>query len=235
MFNSALSVSVPQGKTDLLGIFESIERAAQPTVGDLLFAGQRQRTRILKRTEDGVDVDGKTFAAYSKNGPYYYYPGKTSKNRKAAVTRFAKKIGLAGIHGAVAKRSGLGIRFASYGAFKKSLGRKNVDLRGPSAPHMLQALIVKVGGVVLPGVSEFSTGLTQGAVESAGGGSATKASDIVLGIYGPEAVRANAHNQGGGHLPKRKFFGASEHDKTQVLEDIMVRVATRVRKVLGNK
>lgn len=39
--------------------------AAQPTEGDLLYALQRQRTRILKRTAAGVDADGASFAAYS--------------------------------------------------------------------------------------------------------------------------------------------------------------------------
>jgi hypothetical protein len=39
--------------------------AALPTEGDLLYALQRQRTRILKRTAAGVDADGASFAAYS--------------------------------------------------------------------------------------------------------------------------------------------------------------------------
>lgn len=37
-----------------------------PTEGDILYAMQRLRTRILERTAKGVDVEGRPFAPYSK-------------------------------------------------------------------------------------------------------------------------------------------------------------------------
>jgi hypothetical protein len=55
--------------------------AALPTEGDLLYALQRQRTRILKRTADGVDVDGASFEPYSPN----YAKSKAKFGRSGTV------------------------------------------------------------------------------------------------------------------------------------------------------
>ncbi len=38
---------------------------ALPTEGDILFAMQRQRTRIVQRMDRGIDADGQPFAPYS--------------------------------------------------------------------------------------------------------------------------------------------------------------------------
>jgi hypothetical protein len=38
---------------------------AVPTQGDVLYAFERERSRILKRTASGVDAEGATFKAYS--------------------------------------------------------------------------------------------------------------------------------------------------------------------------
>jgi hypothetical protein len=55
--------------------------AALPTEGDLLYALQRQRTRILQRTAAGVDVDGTPFQAYSAG----YAKSKSKYGRGGSV------------------------------------------------------------------------------------------------------------------------------------------------------
>lgn len=236
MYSTSVDLKTGNGQMPLAN-FDTLVKAAQPTIGDLLYAGQRQRTRILERTARGVDVNETAFAPYSTKGPYYYYPGKNAKNRRAAVTRAAKKLGVAVKGGPNRKGESVtrvGIKFASYAAFKRALGRAFVDLRGPSAPHMLQAIIVKVAGITLPGADPaqgnlFADTSVSGDLYS----NETPASEIVLGIYGNEADRATGHNTGRGHLPKRRFFGASETDKTAVLDDILKRVLFRLKKVMG--
>ncbi len=241
MFSSSVKIKTVAGDNGMLGVIDAIEKASQPTVGDLLYAGQRQRTRILERTAKGLDYSGTAFHPYSSVGPYYYYPGKSAKNRSAAARSFANKIGLSALkhtkkgdkirvlgvgvgqrRGAnSAQRTNLGIKFSSYAAFKAYLGRTVVDLFGPTAPHMLQALIVKVGSAI----SAFGSNVSSNDL--------TPAKEIILGIYGQEAARADGHNTGGGHLPKRKFLGASDSDKSAVLNDILARIAARMRKALG--
>ena len=76
---------------------KQIKKAVQITADDILYAGQRQRTRILDRTRQGVDVNGSPFARYSTKGPYYYNPtggqaGRSLKSQKAAASRVKKKI-----------------------------------------------------------------------------------------------------------------------------------------------
>lgn len=195
----------------------------RPNSGDLLYAGQRQKTRIVERTLSGVDVDGKPFEPYSTNGPYYYYPngrvGKTKatrKQNKAAVNRLLKKLshvlenrseylGYEGV-GGLKTRDGQGIRFESYADFKASLGRMGVDLTGPKAPHMLQAIEVRVTGD-----DEFA-----------------------IGVYGEPAGRARGHNTGWNPRWKRRhqrrFMGASAQDLTDIVKDIWTRIKARMSK-----
>lgn len=180
-----------------------IARAIKPTHEDLLYAGQRQITRILERTARGVDVNGRPFAPYSKNGPYYYNPNGrlgpagraklSEKQQKDSAKRMQGKIG-----GSLS-RTGRTVKFPSYAAFKQWLGRSGVDLTGPRAPHMLQALTAKASGV-----------------------------DVTLGIYGTAAARATGHNFGARHLPQRRFFGASADDAKQMVKDIYVRIKARL-------
>ncbi len=54
----------PRG-SDPVAEIRSLRVAATATEGDLLYALQRQRSRILKRTAAGVDVDGSPFQAYT--------------------------------------------------------------------------------------------------------------------------------------------------------------------------
>ncbi|CAB4130862.1 hypothetical protein UFOVP130_40 [uncultured Caudovirales phage] len=214
---------------------------AVPTQGDALFAAERQKTRILERTLSGRDVDGRPFEPYSQNGPYYYYPngrvGRTkieaSKN-KAAVSRFLRKINR---HSAEAEmfgadtgtggrktRDGQGIRFESYADFKASLGRGGVDLRGPRAPHMLQAIAVGVGIARVVSNTEPVIGIND---------NPAPANEVTIGIYGDEAGRATAHNTGNNPRWKgkhqRKFFGVSTADIAAMGKDIIGRCEARLR------
>lgn len=162
---------------------------------DIRYALERQKTRILERTARGVDINEAAFKPYSEKGPFYYYPGRLSKNRRAAAGRVAKKTGGA--------RTRVGVKYKSYGDFKRSLGRSFVDLLGPSAPHMLQSILVKAGD-------------TEG----------------TIGIYGPEADRAEGHNTGAGHLPQREFFGASVKDEEMIGNDIETLLGARINEAI---
>jgi hypothetical protein len=185
-----------------------LRKELEPTAEDMLYAANRQKARILDRTGKGRDVEGKAFAPYSENGPYYYNPngrlGKaqkqiSDKSQKAAARRFLNKITTKGERaksGAPAvSRTGRSIRFESYAAFKKWLGRATVDLRGPRSPHMLQSLIV----------------VARSAVEA------------VIGIYGDTAARASANNE------KRRFFGFSKSDARAIAQDLRTRITARLK------
>jgi hypothetical protein len=198
-----------------------LKKAVEITAEDLLYAGQRQRSRIVERTRAGVDVDKRPFHRYSTGKPYYYNPtgsqkGRSWESRQAAVTRIMRKIGGTAKGGktpwivrsaggkVVAEVRGAGdtIRFRDYATFKRWLGRSVVDLTGPRAPHMLQAIMTKVQGV----------------------------KELILGIYGQKADIAQGHNEGANHLPKRHFFGASSADLKQMACDIGDRMAARMKR-----
>jgi hypothetical protein len=167
------------------------------TTGDLLYAGEREKTRILNRTMKGYDFMNRPFAPYSRNGPYYYYPqGNGYRAERVAITaRFQSRLG-----SGIVTRSGLGIKFESYDAFKKGLGRMNVDLTGPRAPHMLQALVVQVQGTTL-----------------------------MIGIWGPEEKKAEGHNEGiKGRLPQRRFLDLSSEDLNAIGRDVADSMSIRL-------
>lgn len=198
-----------------------LRASIKPDAADLLYAGQRQKARIIERTESGVDVDGNAFAPYSTKGPYYYYPSghlgtsrAAIKTRKAAVRRLLKITGEVSFHreqylggsqtaGGVATRDGLGIRFESYADFKSSLGRAGVDLTGPRAPHMLQAVTV-VNGV--------------------------RDDELLIGVYGEAADRAQGNNEGTRYSPRRRWFGASAADLAEMVKDVYTRIAARLKR-----
>lgn len=217
-----------------------LARGAQPTAGDALYAAQRQRTRILERTLRGVDVEGRPFEPYSQDGPYYYYPNGrvgsskfTNQQNKSAVRRLLKRTaGVTAIRseygghegvGGTKTRTGLGIKFESYADFKASIGRAGVDLYGPRAPHMMQAIAVAVNGQDM-GMNDQGTGL---------GGNQAPAEVFSLGIYGEAAGRASGHNTGINPRWKRRhqrhFFGASASDISAMVSDVTSRIVARLK------
>jgi hypothetical protein len=193
-----------------------VAKAAAPLKPDLMLIGNYVKAQILDRTERGVDADGRPFAPYNTTRPFYWnpYTGKNISSWQAqnrSMNRMLKKLG-AGNNGILrdgkgkelARRGGTGtsIRFQSYDAFKRSLGRSNVDLTGPRAPHMLQALQVRA---------------------VAGG--------VTVGIYGEAAARAAAHNAGvPGRLPQRRFLGATTEDRQHILKLLSTQVRGRIKK-----
>jgi hypothetical protein len=171
------------------------------------------------------------FAPYSTKGPYYYYPngriGQTkagAKANKAAVTRLLNRRGVIEsntgkeING-VRTRNGQGIKFEDYAAFKASLGRLGVDLRGPRAPHMLQA--IAIGANFERSVDDMMLALSD---------RPNPAHEVVIGIYGEEEGRASGHNEGvPGRLPRRHFLGASDAEQQAMVEDINERIKSRIK------
>lgn len=188
MANTAITLRTTSGG-DPVRLAIDIGQALEITEGDIREALEAQRTRILERTAQGLDWDAKPFAPYSEQGPYYHYPStqrgrvfaprmkvlgkiwdeKTSfraeyfRVLRASAKRLAWKLGRSG-----ATTPGGGVRFDSYGDFKRSLGRSMVDLMGLGGNHMLRAMVVKVAS----------------ALEGS------------IGIYGPEAARASGHHDG---------------------------------------
>lgn len=210
---TAIAVTIRGTSKTLTDSIDKLRKKVTPTEADGLYAGNRQKARILQRTQDGRDVDGIAFVQYSTNGPYIWYPSgravskvKDSRNllsaRKREAKRLAKKIGL----DASRVTSAGGVIFESYADFKQTLGRNGVDLRGPSAPHMLQAIVVKTTG------------------------SKNKLTEVLLGVYGEFAERGRGHNEGVPeiNLPKRRWFGASKQDAEQFSKDIIASIRTRL-------
>jgi hypothetical protein len=215
-----------QGDVGIEQYIADLPGFAEPLKSDLLYAGKRQKTRILDRTAKGLDVNGAAFAPYNTTRPYYYYPGNKGsrasiaflKNKSAgygmgvkelrtvlkrevtARNRFFNKIGLKNVEG-VHKTAGAGIYYPSYAAFKASLGRAGVDLTGPKAPHMLQAIQVLI-----------------------------REGEIVIGIYGDEAERAEKHNFGLDHMPKREFFAANDAEVSLMTDDVLEMIVQREAK-----
>lgn len=216
-----MPVSFKFGDQPVEVLLSSLAKDLRVTAGDCLYALNRQKTRILQRTARGVDVHGNPFAPYSTNGPFYWYPGKSAANRQAAAKRAAKKVG--------GQATRVGVKFKSYADFKRSLGRSTVDLLGARAPHMLQAIVVKVGGLLL-GSDRVSGLIASGGIR--GLSAEAPVTTAAIGIYGPEAERAEGHNSGSGRLPKREFFGASEEDARLIAEDIGANLRARLRRYL---
>lgn len=228
-----MGVTIKGGSGDPLKVVIRLKKAATPTVGDALYGGQRQRSRVLLRTGKGVDADGAKFAPYSTKGPYYYNPngrlspitaGQVSeKQQKAAAKRFYNKIVAKEERGRDGSphmsKTGRSVVFSSYRAFKAWLGRANVDLRGPRAPHMLQGVVVKAGGQQVE--RDISVGIDD---------SGQPASEMRVGIYGDAADRASGHNAGAGKLPRRHFFGIGRGDAKALVADVLSRMRVRMNR-----
>lgn len=170
----------------------SLKQKSKPTTAMLELVVEQFKTDMLDKTARGVDAEERPFTAYSTKSTYIYYPngrlgskGNSLKAAQGAAKRFHAKIN-AGRGTPIGQVTpGGGIKFANYAEFKKALGRTTVDLTGPRAPHMLQAIVRTTRGNL----------------------------EVSLGIYGDEAKRASGHNNGGKNLPRRKFFAVSAKDK----------------------
>lgn len=209
-----------------------LRTAARLTVGDALYAGQRQRARMLERTARGVDVNNKQFAPYSTKGPFYYDPNSrissrfkrmfgeriSDKKQRASVNRLVRKVGSKGVQKSSTGRT---LKFPSYAAFKRWLGRTFVDLRGPRSPHMLQGIVVKAG----------SSTIGESGMTISPDANPERVNEMRIGIYGAAAARAVGHNEGNPkkNLPKRWFIGASRSDLNNIAKDILARMSLRLR------
>lgn len=202
MARSECTLKTASGK-DPVTLIANIRKGLTITEGDRLHAGNLVKSRILDRTARGVDVNNRPFEPYSTKGPFYYYPyghlsvsaksSLSTKQRADSARRLQRKIG-----GTLTK-SRIGIKFASYAAFKQAIGRSGVDLRGLHGPHMLQAIQIQVNGET-----------------------------VTVGIYGDEAKRASGHNEGIPHrLPRRYFFGSNTEDHRVILADLKDRALKR--------
>lgn len=167
-----------------------IEKNLFPTTEDLLQSVEEQKSRVLLRTQSGVDVDEKPFAPYSENGPYYHYEYKAfggnrfSDAQKKNAAKYQKKT-LGG------DLTGTGLRFDSYGDMKRQLGRGVVDLFGVGpGKRMLRNVVARIKGAL----------------------------EVGLGIFDPEiGPRANGHNTGvPGRLPQRRWLGTNQRDLVEI-------------------
>lgn len=203
------------GLDQLNNMIRHLEKNTIVTVGDLGFAMDQQAGRILDRTAIGIDFDEGTFAPYSEHEPYYYYPeGVTGKAAEAHLTHVHS---LTKPHGT---RTAKGIRYVSYGAFKRALGRFVVDLLGPVAPHMLEQFQMEINGAYSwyrRGERDWNSGVEPGKY-------------VTLQILGDKGRIAAGHNEGNPakHLPERKFFAISASDQERIFEDVRRRIYMRI-------
>lgn len=199
------------GAEELEKLSEWVGSVVQPTMGDLLHVMTQQGQRMLARTAQFVDFQGSAFHPYNETHPYYYYPYGTGESSPS------KTAGLARLHRAMGgeKTTAHGIRFKSYGEFKRALGRLGVDLLGPKDPHMLDAFQIRVDGI------EFVFN-SRGTVEA---GALTRPAEVVtLGIYETKGELAAAHKYGQGRMPVRNFFEISDSDKDFIFSEIESRL-----------
>lgn len=212
--------------------------AFEVTEGDLLVIMQEQKSRILERTSRGLDYNEQPFAGYNDTRRVYWYPaGPVGKQRspqqhkrdRNAVIRAGRTVGMSfrtkEDREKNLTRSGLGLKFKSYRAFKfEYLGRSTVDLYGPRAPHMLQSIAIKAGSMTDENAGQFATaGLDPGA-------NVKPASEGKMGIYGEAGARASGHNSDDRPrgVPLRRFFAASDSDQTKMGETVAHRIARRL-------
>lgn len=226
MSASAIFVG-PNGANPTASIRATVQALSTVTQGDLLHVGQRYRSIIRQRTAQGIDVNGALFAPYSTKGPIYFTPSPASGTGAAA--RAARATAAKNRHkktGGLGVRTPYGIRYESYAAMKSALGRSGVDLYGAKQhPHMLDAIIVKAGGVEVGGGIDLPN---FGSEFEASEGIAP-AHELTLGFYGPEAERARGNNEGTRKVPKRFFFGLNAGDIAVGEQALVQRMEARAR------
>ncbi len=212
----------------------TLRTAFVPTVGDGLWGGQIGRSRILDRTQRGVDVNGSAFAPYSTKGPYYFYPNQSVGSIRGGSVELkrARAVAASNRHkntGGIGKRTAVGIRYESYAAAKAAHGRTNVDLFGlEQHTHMLNSMIVKAGGSEVD--QSASTFLLDDDTSEINAFAQNQPnSEIRIGFYGEEADRARGNNEGTKKLPQRNFFALSQQDLDLIGEGIGKRMILRAR------
>lgn len=206
----------------------ALERAVQVTEGDALLVLHRKHRRIREMTGRGLDYSGRAFAPYSKHGPYYLYPdGNTrgaplSDSARRSRNRRARVLEQAGLERV--SRTGKGIRFEHYGAAKSAHGRSRVDLFGLGrGPHMLNEIVAEVRG------RRRSARLLR-APEPAQ--QMSRVASAALVIDGEAGERAEAHNEGRGRQPQRRFMDWAELENRDNVRRINERRTFRGRRVV---
>lgn len=223
----------PDGSPAAAAIRAEVGALTTVTTGDLLFVGQVFRSRIRRRTAQGIDVNGAPFAPYSTRGPYYFYANRDSTSGRTAAGRAARAKAAANRHrktGKIGVRTATGIKYESYSAMKAALGRTGVDLYGAEQhTHMLDTMLVKAGGSQVDAtVDGLDFGSSLVAFESA-----EPCTQMTIGFYGPEAERAKGHNEGTSKLAKREFFALSTEDLKLGEKAVADRLAARARMGAG--
>lgn len=183
------------------GLYEVINYLVKgdfmPTQQDLRAAMQAQKQRILDRTEHSVDATGRVFAPYANRHPFYWYPAKGLKNPAQTIRLVHKRTQGTG------QRTKTGIRFASYAAFKASLGAYWPDLRGPKSPHMMDRMRVDA-----------------------------RKDEASLTISGEKGEIAGYHMDGTNRMPARPFFGFSDDDSDAIATFLENAIGDRVQREL---
>ena len=220
----------PDGADARASIQAEIHALSNPTVGDLLYVGQIFRSRIRKRTFEGIDVHGAPFTPYSGKGPFYLYPNRDSASGRTPAGRQARATAARNRHaktGKIGIRTATGIKYESYAAAKSAHGAPNVNLFGMEQhTHMLDTMVVQAGGIQIDeAAGEFmNTGSELSAFEQN-----TPSQQLSIGFYGPEAERARGHNEGTSKLPKREFFALNPDDLQVAERAIAERMQIRAR------
>lgn len=225
------SFTGPGGKPAGPAIRATVQALTTPTTGDLLAIGQVFRSRIRRRTQEGVDVDGVPFAPYSKNGPYYLYVnGAVGLARGGTpATRAARATASRNRHiktGRIGVRTPFGIKYESYAAAKTAHGRANVDLYGlQQHTHMLDTMLVRAGGSEVDATAgELDFGSEFVSFENL-----APTTELQIGFYGPEAARAQGNNEGTGRVPRRRFFALNAEDLQMGEKMLVDRMTARAK------
>jgi len=232
----------PNGAPASAAIRATVAALGTITVGDLLYVGQGYKSRIRERTFAGTDVNGAPFAPYSERGPFYLYVNhdatgsrsvsgtgsltakqfnekRKSARATAAAGRFAKT-------GRIGIRTPTGIKYESYAAAKSAHG-SGVNLYGMEQhPHMLDLIMVRAGGSEVSG----ATGSFDFGSEFEAFSSNQPCTNLALGFYGDEALRAEGNNEGTGKGGiKREFFALNASDLAWGEKAIAERLVIRAR------
>jgi hypothetical protein len=192
---------------DPIAYTKLLAAASMPTQGDCLALSGFEAQSILSRTSNGLDSRGQAFTDYNSTRPYYHTtapgPARTRRQLKTAKST-----------GGYAIKNSYSIRYPSYKDFKLAIGHTNVDLNlsgGMLASlqcHALGSSMTPDEAAIVPASSHPSP-----------------CQDFSYGIpTGPEEVKARAHNEGLGYMPRRHFLDTPPEDLI-AMQEILVRRA----------